>query len=261
MIYASAQDWENDPHKKVLLFGMSGLGKTHVSNMLRASGNWFHYSVDFRIGSHYLREHISGDISFDNLEPLASYLGKPGDPTKGGIEFKEYMRRQLQHEQAEINTLLDSTRFIATARDTHDHFICDSGGSICEVVDPHDENNQVLKTLSENLLMVWIKGSDEHSVELVKRFDAAPKPMYYHPNFLRQKWDEYLSNNNTIATKVDPDKFVRWAYAQALAQRQPRYAAMANNWGVTVTAHDVAAATTLAAFNAMIAEALEKHHA
>ncbi|MEE9426583.1 MAG: ATPase, partial [Paracoccaceae bacterium] len=36
MIYASAQDWENDPHKKVLLFGMSGLGKTHVSNMLRA---------------------------------------------------------------------------------------------------------------------------------------------------------------------------------------------------------------------------------
>ena len=39
---------------------------------------------------------------------------------------------------------------------------------------------------------------------------------------------------------VDPDAFVRWTYARALAHRQPRYRAMAENWGVTVKADDVA---------------------
>ncbi len=35
MIYQSGQDYRAAPHKRVLLFGMSGLGKTHLSNMLR----------------------------------------------------------------------------------------------------------------------------------------------------------------------------------------------------------------------------------
>ena len=42
MIYTSAQDWRDAAQKKVLLFGMSGLGKTHHSNTLRANGDWFH---------------------------------------------------------------------------------------------------------------------------------------------------------------------------------------------------------------------------
>jgi hypothetical protein len=41
----------------------------------------------------------------------------------------------------------------------------------------------------------------------------------------------------------DPDHFVRWTYARALAHRQPRYAAMAR-WGVTVTAEEVGAVAT-----------------
>ena len=58
MIYKSAQDWQNAVQKRVVLFGMSGLGKTHVSNMLRTSGNWFHYSIDYRIGTRYMGEFI-----------------------------------------------------------------------------------------------------------------------------------------------------------------------------------------------------------
>ena len=42
MIYANAQDWIDAAHKRVALFGMSGLGKTHVSNLLRDGGSWFH---------------------------------------------------------------------------------------------------------------------------------------------------------------------------------------------------------------------------
>ena len=33
---------------------MSGLGKTYISNLLREDGDWFHYSIDYRIGT--LRE-------------------------------------------------------------------------------------------------------------------------------------------------------------------------------------------------------------
>jgi len=262
MIYSSAQAWRDDRHKRVLLFGMSGLGKTHVSKMLSASGDWFHYSVDYRIASHYMRDQIGRDISFDDLEPLASYLGKPGDPALGGLEFSEYMRRQDIHMQAETSTLLDAAPFITKARkDFHaDHFICDSGGSICEVVDPHDRDSHLLKSLSENLLMVWIKGTEAHNARLIRRFDAAPKPMCYRPEFTRQRWQEFLHNNNALPNRVDPDTFVRSAYERALSERQPIYAAMAENWGVTVSAEDVAKATTPQAFTAMIAAALEKHY-
>ena len=58
MIYTSSDDWNAAPRKRVLLFGMSGLGKTHISNTLRASGEWFHYSIDYRIGTRYMGEHI-----------------------------------------------------------------------------------------------------------------------------------------------------------------------------------------------------------
>ena len=95
MIYQGSEDWLNASHKRVLLFGMSGLGKTHVSNMLRTSGDWFHYSVDYRIGTRYMGEliadsfkrkamhvpylrqllmsdsiYIASNITFDNLSPL-----------------------------------------------------------------------------------------------------------------------------------------------------------------------------------------------
>ena len=51
MYYPTANDWRAAPHKRVVLFAMSGLGKTHVSSMLRQTGHWFHYSIDYRIGT------------------------------------------------------------------------------------------------------------------------------------------------------------------------------------------------------------------
>jgi len=87
--------------------------------MLRDAADWFHYSVDFRIGTRYMGEHIvdnfkreamrnpflrqllrsdsiyiASNITFHNLDPLSTYLGKPGDPAKGGIPFAEYKLRQ-----------------------------------------------------------------------------------------------------------------------------------------------------------------------
>ena len=56
---------------------------------------------------------------------------------------------------------------------------------------------------------------------------------------------------------MDPDDFVRWAYARALAHRQPRYRAIAENWGVTVQADDIAAVRSEEDMVELLASALE----
>jgi len=287
MLYPNAQAWRAAPRKRVTLFGMSGLGKTHVSNILRASGAWFHYSIDYRIGTRYMGEHIAdnfkreamkvpllrqllmtdsvriaSNITFDNLAPLSTYLGKPGDPGKGGLAFDEYRKRQDQHRVAEIAALMDTGHFAARAQELYGYpnFVCDSGGSICEVVDPDDPDDPVLRALSARTLMIWIEGSAAHTEELVRRFVRAPKPMYYQPEFLRAAWADYRAERGGLAEDaVDPDDFVRWTYARALAHRQPRYAAMARNWGVSVTAEEVAGVRDPAGFEDLVARALERH--
>ncbi len=287
MIYKTASDWTQAAQKRVLLFAMSGLGKTHVSNMLRDTGDWFHYSIDYRIGTRYMGEYIAdnakahamqvpflrdllksdsiyigSNITFENLAPVSTYLGKPGDEAKGGMPMAEYQRRQSQFHSAELGALRDTPYFIERAQALYGypHFVCDTGGSICEWVDPDDPDDPLLRQLSDTCLMVWIKGSEAHTKDLIARFDKAPKPMAYQPQFLSRVWAEYLSENNVQEGDVDPDNFIRWTYARALAHRQPRYEAMARNWGVTVEATDMASVRDADDFNAVIAAALMRHH-
>lgn len=280
----SAANWYDAPQKRIMLFGMSGLGKTHVSNLLRAGGGWFHYSVDYRIGTRYMGEHIAdnfkreamkvpllrellmsdsvwiqSNITFDNLAPLSTYLGKPGDPSKGGLSWDEYLLRQEQHRAAERAAMLDTAHFIDRAKALYgyDNFICDTSGSICEVVDPHDPNDPVLTALSGKLLMIWLEGSEAHTQALIQRFDAAPKPMCYQAEFLHTAWTDYLAESGNTPTNVDPDAFVRWTYARALAHRQPRYKAIADKWGVTIPADRFGSVTSEDGLIRIIAETLE----
>ena len=283
MIYQSPEDWRCAPRKRVLLFAMSGLGKTHVSSMLRAQGDWFHYSIDYRIGTRYMGEYIidnakaeamkvpflrdlllsdsiyiGSNISFDNLAPVSSYLGKPGDLRRGGMAMEDYRRRQNQFRQSEIHALMDTAYFIDRAKRLYDypHFICDTGGSICEWVNPNNPDDPILTELSDQTLMVWIKGDEAHTADLVRRVDAEPKPMAYQGQFLDAVWTEYLVQTEQSEEDVDPDAFIRWTYAQALAHRQPRYEAMARNWGITVEADTIAECRDEADFVDVIAQGL-----
>jgi hypothetical protein len=284
MIYQTAQDWREATHNRVLFYGMSGLGKTHVSNLLRDQGGWFHYSIDYRIGTRYMGElivdnakahamqvpflrdlllsdsiYIGSNITFHNLAPVSTYLGKPGDPEKGGMPIDDYRRRQEQFRQAEINALMDTGYFIERAERLYGYpnFICDTGGSICEWVDGDDPNDPLLTELSRHCLLIYIEGSEAHTAELIRRFDRAPKPMAYQPEFLSAAWDEYLNENKCQADDVDPDSFIRWTYARALAHRQPRYEAMVK-WGISVSADEVAQVRNGEDFDHLIATALER---
>jgi hypothetical protein len=242
------------------------VGKTTLAGLLQHH-EWFQYSVDYRIGTRYMGEHIvdnfkreamkvpflrqllrsdsiyiRSNISFENLSPLSTYLGKPGNEALGGIPFAEYKRRQAQHRQAEIRALLDVPEFIDRAKDIYGyaHFVCDSGGSLCEVVDPADESDAVLRCLAEHTMLVYIRGTASHTRMLVERFRKHPKPMYYNPAFLEVKWAEYKTIRGVSDDAVvDPDDFAVWGFEQLLAHRIPLYEAIAEKYGYVIEMEDV----------------------
>ena len=282
MLYNSAQEWRDAPHKRIVLFAMSGLGKTYVSEMLQQTGTWFHYSIDYRIGTRYMAEpiadnckreamkvpflremlladaiHIAPNIHDHDLTAVAAYTGKPGNEAQGGLSFGAYMKRQKQFEAAETQALIDTSEFMERAEDIYgyDNFVCDTGGSICEWVDAENPDDPILNALAENTLLVWIKGSDTHSKSLVERFDRSPKPMCYNTEFSIDCWKIYLRENKILGSEVNPDDFIRWMYARAMKHRQPRYESMAK-WGVTLDANDVMKVRSADEFCELIAAAL-----
>ena len=211
MIYTSAQDWLEAPHKRVLFYGMSGLGKTHLSNMLRDQGDWFHYSIDYRIGTRYMGEliadnakahamkvpflrdllltdsiYIGSNITFNNLSPVSTYLGKPGDPAQRAACPSTNTAAGRNSSAAPRSSRADAIPAISSARAQtlygYPNFICDTGGSICEWVDGNDPDDPLLRdACQQQCLLVRIEGQRGPHQELIRRFDRAPKPMAYQP--------------------------------------------------------------------------------
>ena len=288
MRFSSAKDFRNWPHKAVTILGMSGVGKTSLAKLLMKEG-WFHYSVDYRIGTHYMGEHIvdnfkreamkvkflrellksdsifiSSNITFENLAPLSTFLGKPGNPEKGGIPFSEYCRRQALHREAEIAALRDVPMFIDKAREIYgyNHFICDSGGSLCEVVDAGNAGEPVLTTLAEHTVLLYIRGTEQHARTLVERFSRDPKPMYYQDRFLREKWKEYKSRMNIAEDdEVDPDGFAVWGFEQLLHHRIPLYESIARNFGYAIAMEDIPSLQHEADFTATLGSIIDRANA
>jgi hypothetical protein len=155
--------------------------------------------------------------------------------------------------------MLDTVHFIRRAEELYryPHFLCDTSGSLCEVVDPGDPQDPVLSVLSQHLLFVQIRGTEADAEELARRFDRDPKPMYYPEPFLRESWAAYLAEKNVRENEVDPDAFIRWGFRRLLMHRLPRYDAIAEHWGVAVPAEQVAEIESAADFDRVIARAFD----
>lgn len=254
------------PRKAITLLGMSGVGKTHLANSL-PKADWFHYSGDYRIGTKYLEEpildnikhqamqidflrdllrsdsiYIASNISVHNLEPVSTFLGKLGDPARGGLPLAEFKRRQHLHAQAEAAAMRDVADFIVKAHEIYgyDHFLNDAGGSIVELDDA-----EALQTLIDHTVIVYLQAGPEMEDQLVQRSFSNPKPLYYREDFLDRKLAEFLASENLkSADQIDPDRFVRWIFPELIKHRKPHYEALANAHGYTIDAADISAVRT-----------------
>ena len=270
-------DWQS---KRITLLAMSGAGKTTLANKL-PKAKWFHYSGDYRIGTKYLQEpildnikrqamsvpflrdlllsdsiYISNKITVDNLAPVSTFLGKVGDPAKGGLSLQEFKRRQNLHHQAEIAAMNDVPEFIHKAEDIYGyhHFINDAGGSVCELDSP-----QVLETLAQHTLIIYIKIPPALEQTIIERAKTDPKPLYYREAFLDEKLAEFMRLKNYASTDVmPPDEFVSWVFPELFKSWLPRYQAIADQYGYTVDANDAATVKNEADFIQLIANALYK---
>ncbi len=250
-------------HKKVTLLGMSGVGKTYLSSLL-CGHDWFHYSGDYRIGTRYLDEaildlikqqamqvpflknllrrdwiYIRNNIKVNDLGPVLSFVGKLGDPERGGVPLDEFVRRQAEYREAEIAAMRDVPAFIHKAQEIYGypHFVNDVGGSLCELEEP-----SVIDLLVRHTLILYIQVTDqEEEAKLIARAQSDPKPLYYRPGFLSEQLDIYLSEQGlAYAAEMDPDDFTRWVFPRLFHARIPRYEAIAGPHGYTVTSQEVA---------------------
>ena len=275
----SLQAFRNLSHKSITLLGMSGVGKTYLSNLLR-NNKWFHYSGDYRIGTRYLNEpildnitqqamtvpflrdllrsdsiYIRNNITVDHLKPVSSFVGKLGNPDLGGMSLKEFKRRQHLHYEAEVAAMKDVPHFIEKAYHLYGYnkFINDAGGSVCEL-----DNPEVLKVLEENTIIIYIKTNKNDEKTLIERAKTSPKPLYYRPEFLDQQLEIYMSERDIpYVTMIDPDDFVRWIFPQLFYSRIPRYEAIADQYGYTIKSEDLYQIKTEADFITLVENAIK----
>ena len=246
------------PRKRVTLLGMSGVGKTRLANMLR-DDDWFHYSVDYRIGTRYLDEpilddvkrqamqvpflrellrsdsiYIGSNITVDNLKPLSMWLGMLGDPDRGGLALGEFKRRQGLHLDAELRAMRDVAAFIDKAHDVYgyDHFLNDASGSFCEI-----DDERVVADIASRSVMIYLEASGEDERFLIERAAAHPKPLYYREPFLDEQLARYrVEHGLDYIAEIDPAHFVTWVFPHLFRTRVPRYRAIADAHGYAVPA-------------------------
>jgi len=276
----SAKDFKSWDHKCITLLGMSGVGKTRLAIRLRKK-HWFHYSGDYRIGTRYLDEpildnikqqamqipflhellrtdsiYIRNNITVDNLQPVSSFLGKLGNPERGGLPLAEFKRRQALHRDAEIATMKDVPEFIRKAREIYGypHFVNDAGGSLCELDDP-----DVLRILAEHTLILYIKATETDEQELIRRAEEDPKPLYYREEFLDEQLGHYLRDRGlAYVAEIDPDDFVRWMFPRLFYSRIPRYQSIADQYGYTLSTAELKDVRDESAFLRLIERVLER---
>jgi hypothetical protein len=258
----SVEEFRHWKNRSITLLGMSGVGKTHLSALLRRN-DWFHYSGDYRIGTRYLDEHIldiikaqamqvpflkdllrrdwiliRNNIKVNDLGPVLSFVGKLGNPDLGGLAMEEFGRRQALYRESEIAAMMDVPAFVRKAHLVYgyDNFVNDVGGSLCELEEP-----AVIDLLARHSLILYIQVPPEDEIKLIQRAQADPKPLYYRPAFLAAAVRDYLDVQGLqYIAEIDPDEFTRWVFPRLFHSRVPRYEAIARPHGYTVVSAEVA---------------------
>jgi len=271
------RDWEN---KCVTLIGMAGVGKTRLASLLRRF-HWFHYSADYRIGTRYLGEpildhvkqqamrvpflrdllrsdsiYISNNITVDTLDPVTSFLGRIGNPERGGLSLKEFKRRQALYRQALVAAMKDVPEFIRKAREIYGyrHFVNDTAGSVCELDSP-----ELVDLLAAHTLILYVRPTDEDVRGLLRSVEEDLRPLCYREEFLDEQLASYMRETGLrYVALIEPEDFYRWVVPRLYAARAERYERIASRHGYTVTTSDVEGVRDEAGFLGLVEDVLDR---
>jgi len=225
MIYKSVAEFLNAPRKAITLMGMSGVGKSYLSNMMSGWG-WFAHSCDLEIGTRYLAAELDGPVSADDISALSRFISKPGD-----LPMAEFLRRQKLYYKAECAALSCVPDLVSV----HDKFVNDSTGSLCEI-----EDEELIGALGRSTLFVYIKATKDEEIEVLERAQEYPKPLFYPPRHFHAWVEEYRRVFDVANVDDLPaDEFTRWVFPRLFAERLPKYQALAERFGVSVSTSDL----------------------
>lgn len=276
----SSYNFLDQKNQRIALMGMSGVGKTTLSNLLPKS-DWFHYSIDYRIGTRYLNEEIADvlkieamkspalakllrsnsillepNVTLDNLNAISMFIGMVGALEKGGLPLEEFLARLQAHRTAEIDAMNDTPSFIQRAEQVYGfpNFICDFSGSVCELDAP-----DAIQTVADQCLLIYIKATDAMMSTLIQRAQQSPKPLYYQADFLRSAIALYCEEENLSSwAEINPDLFAVWVFPHLVKHRITRYDAIAAQHGITLSAEETLHVHTAQEFLQLIQTALLK---
>ncbi|HBR69611.1 MAG TPA: ATPase [Rhodospirillaceae bacterium] len=243
----------SQPRKAITLIGMSGAGKSYLAAKMARWG-WVNYSCDELIGTKYLKGELSGVPADDPMQLLSAFVGKIGNPAKGGLGTEEFRRRQKLYYDAEAEALRDTAEAIKSAHGQGRHFVNDSSGSLCEI-----EDEKLLAEVGKNTLFVYLKiGQNAHETLLNRAF-TNPKPLYFPVPFFKERVQSYMQQFEMNAVEdIDPDEFLRWVFPYLFESRLPKYKALAEKYGVSISVSDIADVESEQDFLNVVAGALGK---
>jgi len=285
MKYLTGQAFLDAPNKRLTLIGLSGVGKSTAARLL-PSDDWFTYSVDYRIWTHYLGDQlndylkslamaqpvledllrhdaitINHRVGFDNLLATSAFMGMLGDPNQGGSSIGEFSLRMADHARAEVQAMLDIPDFIRRAERLYGYsnLLVDASGSACEVIETEAPDDPALNVLADNCVVVYIEATAAHQQELIRRAAIYPKPIYYRPDFIEANLPGLLTENNTERVEdLDPKVVGRYLYPKLLDHRTKRYTAIAGRIGYTVLMSDILSAKTGQDILNLVASTIDK---
>lgn len=235
----------------ISLVGMSGVGKTRYAT-LQDPSKYFHYSVDYIIGQYLLKDEIVADllenlasglfselvrknkislntnVKVRDLSLVSNFLGKFGAKELGGVERKEFLYRQKLYAEAEK----EATLYLPKIADRifslgYEYIINDLTGSVCEIIDFENEEDEILKFLRKTKIH-YLEATQAQVELIIKRAEEAPKPLLYSEEFFDASVEGFLREKGLRSeTEIDPDEFCKYVFPRLIGVRIGKYERLA----------------------------------
>lgn len=241
--------------KKIIsLVGMSGVGKTFFAIQQNPS-HYFHYSVDYIIGQYLLKDKIiaslleeisdgalvelikrnkialNANVKVRDLYLVSHFLGKIGSKELGGLDKKEFLYRQNLYASAERQASLYlkeiSEKIFSFG---YDFIINDLTGSVCEIIDFDNENDEILDFIKTTKIH-YLQASPSRLQSVIEQACKEPKPLLYNEKFLDENLEEFLKIKNLKSeNQMNPNEFCQYIFPKLIKNRVQKYEKIVNNY-------------------------------